>query len=242
MSTSNLDRALGREGPSVAQRQQRAAVGEVMRAWEGLSDAQRLAWDLHGSERRMKGVSCFKMVNLRRRLRGQAISVNPAQAKPCDAKPLLKGLDIRNRGGRITLELELRRAPEGLVTVWGSLPCNRGRKQPRNCPRLGVLPPRQGKWCNITTLYFNKHGDSIKRHDLPMIGKRIFIRVRREVDEGKPLYEQVKEVVPRPEVEIGKKAYSPSKDHRRGIEGVSKVLRSIKPATRHPRATRRPRP
>jgi len=182
------------------------------------------------------------MVNLRRRLRGQAVTPTPLQSKPCDPRPLLKGLDIRNRGGRITLELELRRAPDGLLTVWGSLPCNLGRKQPRECPRLGVLPPRQGKWCDITKLYFSKHGDYIKRHGLPLNGKRIFIRVRQEVDEGKPLYEQVKAAVPPPEVEIGRKAYSPSKEHRRGIEAVSKVLRSIKPATRRSRALRTPRP
>ena len=45
------------------------------------------------------------------------------------------------------------------------------------------------------------------------MGKRIFISIRQEVDDGAPLYEQVKAVVPKPEWQEAQKGLSPSKHH-----------------------------
>jgi len=184
----------------------------------------------------MKGINYFKQVNLRRLRRGDELARVPSPSKPYDGRPLLKGLHIRNRGGRITLELQLRRALDAPRTVWGSLPSNLGLKKPRECPRLGWLPVPQGRWIEITRLYFKKHGEYIKQHGLQLVGKRIFIRLRREVDEGVQLYEQVKAVVPTPEVEMTKKGLSSSKGVRRRFEGASKGVRSITPTTRQQRA------
>ena len=217
---------------SDAQRQGSAALIEVMQAWEGLSDEERLAWDVQGSSRRMKGVNYFKQVNLRRLRRGEEMARQPPLPKPFDGRPLLKRLRIRNRNGRISLELELRRVPGAPRTVWGSLPCNLGLKQPRACPRLGWLPDPQGRWIKITGLYFAKHGEYILQHGLRLVGKRIFIRLRQELDEGTPLYEQVKAVVPPPEVPRVKKGTSSSKDLRILFESSSKGLRSNTPASR----------
>lgn len=238
MSTSRRKSLPGPDGRSAAQRQGNAAMLQVMKAWEALSDEQRLTWDVHGAHRRMKGINDFKQVNLRRLRRGEELAWVPSLFKPYDARPLLKALDIRNRDGRITLELQLRRVPDSPRTVWASLPCNLGLKKPRRCPRLGWLPAPQGRWCDITSLYFKKHGEYVKQHGLQLVGKRIFVRTRHETDDGPNLYEQVKALVPRSEVQMDKKGLSPSKDRRRIVEGPSKGHRSITPTSRRPHATR----
>ena len=83
----------------------------------------------------------------------------PPQPKPYDGGPVLKRLVIRNRGGgRLTLELELRRVPTAPMTVWGARPCSRGVTKPDKCPRLGWMTAPQDKVTDITALYFMKHG------------------------------------------------------------------------------------
>jgi hypothetical protein len=225
-----------RPARSEAQRQSRAAMVQVMKAWEALRDEQRLAWDVQASQRRMKGIHYFKQVNLRRLQRGEDLAQVPPPSKTYDARPLLKTLDIRNRNGQITLELQLRRAPDFPCTVWASLPCNLGLKKPRRCPRLGWLPALQGRWCRITHLYFNKHGQYLQDHGLPLVGKRIFVRLRAETDDGPDLHEEIKAVVPQPEIQIDKNTLSPSKGHRRIAVGSSKGLRTSTLTARHPRA------
>ena len=228
------------DGRSALQRQGNAAMTQVMKAWEALSDEQRLTWEVAGSNRRRKAINYFKQVNLRRLRGGEALASVPPRPKLCDTRPLLKGLNIRNRGGRITLELQLWRAPDGPRTVWASLPSNLGLKKPHSCPRLGWLPAPQGRWSEFTKLYFKKHGEYLKRHGLPLVGKRIFIRLRQELDDGPPLYEQVKAVVPQPEVPIGKKGLSSSKDHRILFEGPSNALRNNTRTSRGQHAARTP--
>ena len=231
----------GRTSRSAEQRRGSAAMVRVMQGWEELTDMERLAWDAQASLRRMKSVNYFKQVNLRRVRRGEQWIKVPPLPRTFAPRPLLKGLDIRNRDGLITLELQLRRRPDSPCTVWASLPCNRGLRKPHKCPRLGWLPARQGRWIEITKLYFQKHGETIKRRSLSLVGKRIFVRIRIETDDGATLYEEVKGVVPKPEVKISQKAQIPSKDLRMPFERPSNVLRSIQPATRHKkaRATRR---
>jgi hypothetical protein len=183
-----------------------------------------------------EGDNYFKQVNLRRLRRGEELAKLPPLSKPYDSRPLLKSLDIRNRGGRITLELELWRVPNAPRTVWGSLPSNLGLKQPHKCPRLGWLSATRGRWSEITKLYFKKHGEYIRQHGLQLVGKRIFIRIRPELDDAPSLYEQVKAEVPTPEVQMGKKAIIPSKALRIPFETPSKPLRSMARTTRAHRA------
>lgn len=225
---------------SDAQLQGSAALIEVMKAWEALSDEERLTWDVAGKHRRMKGINYFKQVNLRRLRRGEELARVPPQPKPYDGRPILKGLSIRNRNERITLELELRRTPDAPLTVWASLPCNLGLKRPSSCPRLGWLPAPQGRRSEITKLYFEKHGEYIKEHGLQLAGKRIFIRLRPETDDGPNLYEQVRAVVPQPEVQMSKKGPVSSKELRTSFERASKGLRSITGPPRWQLAVRAP--
>ena len=57
-------------GRSAAQRAGSAALTHVMKAWEDLSDQERLTWRTQAGTRRMEGVAYFMQVNLRRLRRG----------------------------------------------------------------------------------------------------------------------------------------------------------------------------
>jgi hypothetical protein len=176
---------------------------QVMRLWEELTDEEFLTWNVAAKLRRMKGVNYFKMVNLRRARRGDPLVKLPPESKPRDPRPILKGLIIRNQPGRITLKLELRRVPTSPTTVWASRPYNRGALKPDKCPRLGWLPKARAKVREITREYFGKHGEYLTKHNVQIVGKRIFVRVRQEVDEGASLYEQANAVMPPPEERSG---------------------------------------
>jgi hypothetical protein len=184
---------------SAEQQRGSAAFTEVMRAWEELADEERLAWSMEGKDHRTSGVRHFKRINIRRLRRGEQLARVPPPSKPYDGRPLLKRLLIQNRHGRLILKLELRRSPTAPTTVWGARPCNRGLARPDKCPRLGWLPAPKRRQSEITDLYFAKHGDHIRNSRVPLTGKRIFIRVRQEVDSGMSLFEQVMAVVPGPE-------------------------------------------
>ena len=188
-----------RTGRSPEQQQGSAAFTYVMKMWEELSDEERLAWNAQGSNRRSHGVNYFKTVNLRRARRGEELTRLPPPSKPFEAKPVLKRLVIRNRGARITLKLELRRVPSVPTTVWGARPCNRGLARPDKCPRLGWLIVSAAMMIDITELYFKKHGAHILQHGMELVGKRIFIRIRQEMDDGASLFEEVQAVIPPPE-------------------------------------------
>ena len=188
-----------RTGRSPEQQQGSAAFTYVMKMWEELSDEERLAWNVQGSNRRSHGVNYFKTVNLRRARRGEELTRLPPPSKPFEAKPVLKRLVIRNRGARITLKLELRRVPSVPTTVWGARPCNRGLARPDKCPRLGWLIVSAAMMIDITELYFKKHGEHILQHGVELVGKRIFIRIRQEMDDGASLFEEVQAVIPPPE-------------------------------------------
>ena len=189
-----------RRAQSADQRQGNAALIHVMRAWEALSEAEYLAWNVAGKTRRKHGINYFKEINLRRVGRGEELARVPPESKPYNGEPVLKRLVIRNRGGgRLTLELELRRVPTAPMTIWGARPCNHGVTRPDKCPRLSWLPPAKQGVIDITVPYFQKHGAYIQEHGVWLEGKRIFIRIRPEVDEGANLYEEVQAVVPEPE-------------------------------------------
>jgi len=189
-----------RKGPSAEQRQGSAAFAYVMKTWGTLSDEEYLSWKVAASTRRTHGINYFKTVNLRRVRRGEELTRLPPQSKPYDGGAILKQLLIRNLGGgRLILELELRRVPAAPMTVWGARPCSRGLTRPDKCPRLGWMLAPEDKVTDITALYFMKHGAYIRQHGIELAGKRIFIRIRQETDDGADLFEEVNAVVPEPE-------------------------------------------
>ncbi len=186
-------------GRSAAQREWTAAVACASRAWEHLTEEQRLAWNLEGEIRRTSGQRCFVGVNARCFRDGQEMLTTPPRAQPPSPRRVLKQLVITNPRGRITLMLEVSLPPNGRFTVWGSRPCNLGISAYHKCPRLGPLPAPENGWSNITELYFQKHGPYIKAKSVQMVGKRIVIRLRQELGNGSTVYEEARAVVPAPE-------------------------------------------
>ena len=189
----------GSKDRSAEQQKGSAAMSQVMQAWGELTDMEYLTWRTAGTSRRTHGITLFKKVNLRRLRRGQPLLQMPPPSRTFNPLPVLKRLVIRNQGGRLTFRLELRRRPTEPMTLWGARPCSRGLANPHKCPRLGWLRARTGLVCDITRLYFSKHAEYLLKAQLPIVGKRIFIRARRELDDGALLYEQVSAVVPPPE-------------------------------------------
>jgi hypothetical protein len=134
---SGVREAVAPRGRSAEQRQGSAALAEVMRAWEDLTDTERLAWRTYGQTQRR---------------RGEELARIPPPPKPYDDNNLLRELEIHNHAGRITLKLHLHRLPNTPRTVWGAFPCNRGLEKPDKCPRLGWLPPTEDGVTDITAL------------------------------------------------------------------------------------------
>ena len=187
------------KGQSAEQRDGSTALIEVMRAWENLADMERLAWRTHGKTQRRHGINCFKSVNLLRFRRGEELARVPPRPKPYDSNQVLKGLEIRNHAGQLTLKLHFHRVPTTPRTVWGAFPCNRGLERPDKCPRLGWLPALKDLVIEITVLYYQRYAQRIWNSKEPLAGKRIFIRLRQETDDQTKFYEEVAAIIPEPE-------------------------------------------
>jgi len=190
-----------KHGRSPAQREWTAALGRASIAWEYLDDKHRLLWNVDAETRRMSGQRYFVKINAPRLRDGLELLTKPPRSARYDPKCVLKQLVITQRRGRVVLKVEVDLLPGARYTVWGSRPCNLGVSRYVHCPRLGLLSPPVNGWCDITALYFRKHGDYIIEHELPLVGKRIYIRIRLERDEGPSLYEEVRAVVPASEDE-----------------------------------------
>jgi hypothetical protein len=187
------------KGRSTAQQNWNAAVAWASQAWEHLNDEQRLTWNVYAEGRRTTGHRRFTGINARRLRDGKELLTLPPESKPFGPRPLLKRLIITHRRGQITLMLEFSRVPVGEITVWASRPCSQGRKGCQKCPRLGPLPPSARGLHNITRLYFAKHGDYIARLGKQLIGKRIYVRIRQELDDATSVYQEVRAIVPAPQ-------------------------------------------
>ena len=179
----------GRKGLSGEQRQWNAEFGRVAKAWEALSDEERLAWDAARRSEGLSGYNYFIKVNTRRQRDGE----EPARSPPRDAphSPSAVGkLTITNRRGRIRLALEVRRVPTARVVVFGSPPCNRGvSRYGKWYKRLGWLPAPAGGRSDITEMYVARFGK-------PPAGKRIFVRTLVRLEGWPELAQVTNAVVP----------------------------------------------
>jgi hypothetical protein len=184
--------ATARKRRSTEQRQASADFTQVVKAWESLTEQQRLAWRIEGEDRGLSGYNYFIKVNMRRRRDGQEPAALPPLDAPYVENPVGK-LVITNRRGRVKLELEVPRTPAARILVFASPACNRGvSRYNKWYIRLGWLPaPRDGR-SDITQMYIAKCGR-------PPVGKRVFIRTLVRL-EGRPEFpKETHAVVPAPE-------------------------------------------
>jgi hypothetical protein len=167
-----------------AQQRTTAGFGVISKVWSQLTEAQRLAWMAEarhsksrsrlGESYSLTGQTYFMRVNNLRAGFGLGPLTDPPPRGQHIPNPV-RALIITNQGGRIALKLELAEPPLGDIMVFGAAPCSAGAYRCFKCLRLGPLPAPVGRLSEITSLY-------VKRHGVPPVGKRVFIRIRPQDD------------------------------------------------------------
>jgi hypothetical protein len=188
-----------RKARSHDQRRWNESMKLAAKAWDRLTDEQRLAWHSAGKSRRTSGRSYFIRINLSRFYNGEEILVRPPPSEVPYGKRVLQWLLITQHRGGLSIKLEVTPVPGARFTVWASRPCNPGRSACPKCPRLGPLPPPIDGWSDIAPLYLQKHGAYIRTQRLELAGKRIFVRLRQELDEGPSLFQSINACVSDPQ-------------------------------------------
>jgi hypothetical protein len=185
---------------SADQRAWRLCVALASRAWEALTDEQRLSWNSHAALQRISGHSFFTGVNAPRIRDGLPVLMEVPAPVVGSGQLIFKRLLISNWRGQVTLKVEVSLPPGVRASVWASRPRNQGVSYNAKCPRLCELPAPVGGLSDITAPYFAKHGEYIEVHRLELVGKRIFVRVREEPCAGAAQFEEKNAVVPPPGV------------------------------------------
>jgi len=184
------------------QHRERTGFGQTSRGWGELTDEQRQAWIAAARhvkskssptpnrrrQGRLTGQMLFVKINNARRACGQDLLTEPPERPVFGLNPVGQ-LVITNRGGRITLKLEVSKQPAADIIVFGSRPCNRGVAKCFKGPRLGTLPAPAGGLSDITELYVKKHG-------VPPVGKRLFIWTKQQINGWQEFPRETNAVVP----------------------------------------------
>jgi hypothetical protein len=181
-----------------SQQRTTAGFGVISRAWSELTEAQRQAWmgqarhsksrSRLGESYTLTGQTYFMRVNSFRAASGLSLLTDPPPRGQHIPNPV-RTLIINNQGGHIALKLELAEPPSGDIMVFGAAPCSAGTYKCFKFLRLGPLPAPVGRLSEITSLY-------VKRHGVPPVGKRVFIRIRPQDDGPRDHYLELHSVVP----------------------------------------------
>jgi hypothetical protein len=178
------------------------AWGDLMRiagVWRTLTDKQREAWEAAVKKSKGRppggrpvprtGFRLFCKINCALAAAGQPRVMDPPKPEKFRRNPVGE-LDIRNRGGVITLRLRVPRAPARLTFVLGLRACSAGISVPRShCVILGLLPAADRGWSDITELYVKKYG-------VPPAGLRVFIQTRQLINGWEDDFKNTDAVVP----------------------------------------------
>ena len=181
-----------------AQQRTSAGFGAVAKTWSELTEEQRLAWmskarhsksrSRLGESYTLTGQTYFMRVNSLRAASGLSLLTDPPPHGQFIPNPV-RALIITNQGGRIALKLELAESPVGDIMVFGAAPCSAGTYKCFKFLRLGPLPVPVGRLSEISSLY-------VKRHGVPPVGKRVFIRTRPQNDGPRDRFLELHAVVP----------------------------------------------
>ena len=185
---------------SPAQLRIRSAFGRVVSRWRGLTEDQRASWTPAtqgvnsrprlGQSGRLSGYLLFIKINSTLAYQGQALVVTPPERIKFDANPV-GALVATNTGGVPELKLSVPRPPATPVLVLGTEPRSAGVTFAKHFTILGVLPPAEAGYSNITDLY-------VARYGIPPAGTRIFIRTRQVLNGWGDVPKQTTAVVPKP--------------------------------------------
>jgi len=175
--------------PTPGRQRARSNVSRVARAWRTCTARQFEAWAIAGMAWHLTAYALFCKINLALAAAGLPLVMNPPKPEKFRRNPV-EELDIRNRGGVITLRLRVPEAPAKYTFVLGSPPCSAGRSVRSNYSTLGVLPAPERSWSDITDLYVQKFG-------VPPAGSRVFIRTRQLINGCQDDFKDTNAVVPR---------------------------------------------
>ena len=156
----------------------------VSRRWRTLTLEQLAAW-------RIAALNRYIVTRAGRRVRPNGyhyfVSVNTQRAElglpqfdlP-PAEPVLRAnrgaeLLITNVGGTITLQLRVLSPPAQYTLVQGAAPVRTAVRCVQHVPFLGLLPPPNDGWSDITDLY-------VARYGLPKVGTAIWIHTCQHID------------------------------------------------------------
>jgi len=150
----------------------------VVNAWRQLTRRQYAAWQAAAWKANMNTYPFFCKINGALAAARLPLVMDPPKPEKIRPNPV-EELEIRNRGGVITLRLWVPQAPAQHTFVLGSRWCSRGIWVRGNkFAIIGELPPAKRGWCDITELYVNAFG-------VPPVGQRVFIRTGSSSTAGK---------------------------------------------------------
>jgi hypothetical protein len=184
---------------SPAQLRIRSSFGRVVSRWRGLTEGQRAAWaiaaqDVYSRPRlgqcgRLSGYLLFIKINSILSYQGQPLVIIPPERPTFDANPV-GALVATNNGGEIGLKLSVSSTPAAQVLVLGTHPRSPGVTFAKHFTILGVLPPAEAGYSNITKLYIDRYG-------IPPAGTRVFIRTRQMFNGWEDDLKQTTAIVPK---------------------------------------------
>jgi hypothetical protein len=183
---------------SAAQRRAGSAFGKLSAYWDKLTQEQRQVWRADawetpsrrrlGRSHRLIGSLLYIKLNYPRVSIGLEPLTKPSKRPQFNPNPVGE-FTITNIGGAIALKLSVPERPTAYMMVFGSPPCKAGRSYCSNFSFLGLLPAPEAGVSDITKLYRKKHG-------LPPVGWRVFIRTKQQVDGWEDDPQQASAIVP----------------------------------------------
>ena len=179
--------------PTAARLRSRGTMSRVAPVWRKCTEKQFAAWTAAAKKAGTDGFHLFCKINCALVDAGLPLVMDPPKFEKIGRNPIGK-LEIRNRGGLVTLRLRVPRAPAEYTFVLGSRAVSAGRMVWSTYSTLGRLPAAVRDWIEITELYVNKFG-------VPPVGARVFIRTRQLINGWKDDFKDTNAVVPPPEEE-----------------------------------------
>ena len=162
----------------------RSNMAYVARHWQFLTDPQRSAWDLAGTDSAvmgflgrsssLPGYNLYVQMNTLRMDIGLSVFDLPPALPSFSPNPVAELL-ATNEGGAFQLKLHVLSQPAEHTLVLGASPCSPGIRSVQRFPFLGFLPAPVDGWCDITALFVGRYG-------LPSDRKAIFIRTRQHIN------------------------------------------------------------
>ena len=144
------------------------AMGYFARAWSGkLTDAQHERWIVAAgnvlSATRMDcgpltGQQFFESINCARACINLSPFWEPPPAKEAFAPNPVGMLSVVNGPQGLRLQLPITAPVTEDIMVFGQAPCSVGRHKRRNVAYLGLLPPAEDGFADITDIYVAKYG------------------------------------------------------------------------------------